>query len=433
MAFVLVGTQWGDEGKGKITDFLAEKAQVVVRYQGGPNAGHTITVGREKYKFHLIPSGILYPGKLCLIGNGVVVDPVTLVGEIKELLARGISLEGLKLSKRAHIIMPYHKKLDELEEKWRGSDQIGTTLKGIGPAYMDKVARVGIRAGDLLKEAVFHEKLTSALKLKNEIITKVYEGKPFTAEEIMAEYSLYMPYIAPLIEDTTLLIHKAREKGQIILLEGAQGTMLDLDQGTYPYVTSSNPTAGGAASGSGLGPSFLTDTIGVVKAYNTRVGGGPFPTEIHGPIGDYIREKGGEYGTTTGRPRRIGWLDGMVLKHAGRINSLKYLAVTLLDVLTGIDPIRISTGYLKDGKVIEHFPANLEELGWCRPRLEKMPGWEEDISLIDNYDDFPAAAKNYIKALEDLACAPCALVSVGPAREQTKVLRDMFENNVGHV
>lgn len=426
MAVVLIGTQWGDEGKGKVTDFLAEKADVVVRYQGGTNAGHTITVGEAVYKFHMIPSGILYPEKICIIGNGVVVDPQALITEIKGLKERGVTIEGLKLSNRAHLIMPYHKKLDELEEEVRGIKQIGTTRRGIGPAYMDKIARLGIRVVDLLEEDSLREKLSFVLKAKNEILTKVYGVAPFSLEEILAEFKEYIPILKPLITDTTLVIHEAREKGLKILLEGAQGSMLDLDHGTYPYVTSSNPTAGGAAVGSGMGPGLLDTVVGIVKAYTTRVGGGPFPTELSNAIGERIREVGKEYGTTTGRPRRVGWLDVVVLNHAQRVNNMKYMVITLLDVLTGIDTIKICTGYELQGKTINHIPASLNELEKCVPIYEEIPGWHEDISKIENYQDFPQEAKNYVKRLEELTGIKTAIVSVGPKRSQTKVLEEVF-------
>ncbi len=427
MAVVLVGTQWGDEGKGKITDFMAEKADVILRYQGGTNAGHTITVGSEVYKFHTIPSGILYPGKTCIIGNGVVVDPTILVQEIKGLKDRGVSLEKLKLSDRAHVIMPYHKKLDELEEQRRGLQQIGTTLKGIGPAYMDKIARLGIRVSDLLSERVFKEKLAFVLKGKNELLAKYYDAPTFSLAEIIEEYREYVEILKPMVTDTSLFINQAREDGLKLLLEGAQGTMLDLDHGTYPYVTSSNPVAGGAAVGCGMGPGFLDTVVGVAKAYTTRVGGGPFPTELSDTTGDYIREKGKEYGTTTGRPRRVGWLDAVVINHSRRVNGLNLLAITLLDVLTGIDPLKICTAYTCRGKEIAHIPASLEELEECRPVYMELPGWHEDISQIEDYRDFPPQAKNYVAQMEKITGTQAALVSVGPGRSQTKVFVQVYQ------
>ncbi len=427
MAVVVVGTQWGDEAKGKITDFLAKKADVIIRYQGGTNAGHTITVGEEVYKFHLIPSGILYPEKDCIIGNGVVIDPRGLVQEIEDLQKRGVSLQGLKLSDRAHLIMPYHQKLDELEEERRGINQIGTTRKGIGPAYMDKITRRGIRVADFINEATFRERLTFILKEKNELLTKIYGAEPFSLEKILMEFISYIPIIKPLVTDTTLFIHQAKGQGKKLLFEGAQGTMLDMDHGTYPYVTSSNPTAGGAAAGSGVAPAVLDTVVGVVKAYTTRVGDGPFVTELEDDTGQRIREVGKEYGTTTGRPRRVGWLDMVVLMHANRINGLKYIVITLLDVLTGIETLKICTGYLYRGEVIRHIPANLQELDECQPVYEELPGWQEDISKIEEFSDFPMQAKNYVKRVAELLDVEVAIVSVGPRRKQTKVLQDVFE------
>lgn len=427
MAVVVVGTQWGDEAKGKITDFLAKKADVIIRYQGGTNAGHTITVGEEVYKFHLIPSGILYPEKDCIIGNGVVIDPRGLVQEIEDLQKRGVSLQGLKLSDRAHLIMPYHQKLDELEEERRGINQIGTTRKGIGPAYMDKITRRGIRVADFINEATFRERLTFILKEKNELLTKIYGAEPFSLEKILSEFISYIPIIKPLVTDTTLFIHQAKGQGKKLLFEGAQGTMLDMDHGTYPYVTSSNPTAGGAAAGSGVAPAVLDTVVGVVKAYTTRVGDGPFVTELEDDMGQRIREVGKEYGTTTGRPRRVGWLDMVVLMHANRINGLKYIVITLLDVLTGIETLKICTGYLYRGEVIRHIPANLQELDECQPVYEELPGWQEDISKIEEFSDFPMQAKNYVKRVAELLDVEVAIVSVGPRRKQTKVLQDVFE------
>ncbi len=427
MAVVVVGTQWGDEAKGKITDFLAEKADVIIRYQGGTNAGHTITVEEEVYKFHLIPSGILYPEKDCVIGNGVVIDPRALVREIEGLKKRGVSLKALRLSDRTHVIMPYHQKLDELEEESRGTNQIGTTRRGIGPAYMDKITRRGIRVADFINETTFRERLTFILKEKNELLTKIYGAEPFSLEEMLTEFISYIPTIKPLVADTALFIHQAKEQGKKLLFEGAQGTMLDMDHGTYPYVTSSNPVAGGAAAGSGIAPAVLDTVVGVVKAYTTRVGDGPFVTELEDDTGRRIREVGKEYGTTTGRPRRVGWLDMVVLMHANRINGLKYTVITLLDVLTGIETLKICTGYLYRGEVIHHIPANLQELEECQPVYEELPGWQEDISKIEEFSDFPWQARSYVKRIEELLGVEVAIVSVGPRRKETKVLRDVFE------
>ncbi len=423
---VLIGTQWGDEGKGKITDFLAEKADIIVRYQGGTNAGHTLSVNDEVFKLHLIPSGILYQKKLCVIGNGVVVDPPALLGEIKALEKRGIDLANLRISDRAHLVMPYHKRLDELEEERRGIGKIGTTLRGIGPAYMDKVTRMGLRVADLQYEDVLRKKIGILLEEKNLLLTRVYNSPPLDPQEVFEEYREYAGAIEPFVTDTGLLLHEAVSRGSKILLEGAQGTMLDIDHGTYPYVTSSSPTAGGACIGSGVGPTRIDKVMGVVKAYTTRVGDGPFPSELKDAVGDRIREVGREYGTTTGRPRRTGWLDAVVLRYACRINGLSHLALTLLDVLTGLDKVKICTAYRHRGSVVSHMPANLRTLAECEPVFEEMGGWHEDLASIDKYEDFPAAAKNYIEKIEELTGVPVAIVSVGPGRRQTRILQQVF-------
>ena len=423
---IVVGAQWGDEGKGKITDFLAEKADVVVRYQGGTNAGHTLAVGQKVFKLHLIPSGILYPGKTCVIGNGVVLDPAALVGEMTGLQRRGVDLAGLRISDRAHLVMPYHKSLDELEETRRGEAKIGTTLRGIGPAYMDKVNRSGIRVADLRNEEELREKLAGLVQEKNLLFTKVYGVEPFDAELIFEEYRLYAGQIGPYVMDTSLLLNAEIERGKKVLFEGAQGTMLDLDHGTYPYVTSSSPAAGGACIGSGVGPTRIDKVIGVVKAYTTRVGDGPFPSELKDHVGDHIREVGREYGTTTGRPRRIGWLDANVLRYACRINGLNFLALTLLDVLTGQETVKICTAYRYRGEELTHIPASLRALEQCEPVFEELPGWQEDLSSIEAFADFPEAARQYVRRVEELTGTPVAIVSVGPNRHQTKILQELF-------
>lgn len=423
---VLIGTQWGDEGKGKITDYLAEYADIVVRYQGGTNAGHTISVGEEVYKLHLVPSGILYPGKQCVIGNGVVVDPEALLGEMQVLLDRGVDLSGLKISDRAHLVMPYHKMLDELEEKARGAGKIGTTLRGIGPAYMDKITRRGLRVADLLDENELKEKLSQQLREKNLVLSRLYDAPMLDEEEVFEKYREFGRKLRPYITDTSVLLNDALEAGKKILFEGAQGTMLDIDHGTYPFVTSSSPTAGGTCTGTGVAPRHIDRVIGVVKSYTTRVGDGPFPTEIMGPVGDRIREVGKEYGTTTGRPRRIGWLDGVVLRHACRINGLDYLALTLLDVLTGLDTVKICTAYRLHGKEIRHIPASLREYKNCEPVYLELPGWQEDLSRIEDFADFPEAAKTYVQTIAKLCGVPVAMVSVGPRRNQTKILEKIF-------
>lgn len=423
---VLIGTQWGDEGKGKVTDFLAEKADVVVRYQGGTNAGHTLTVGDQVFKLHLIPSGILYPGKVCVIGNGVVLDPAALTKEMAGLQERGVDISQLRISDRAHLVMPYHKKLDELDEIQRGKDKIGTTLRGIGPAYMDKVHRTGMRVADLMDADELRDKLVTILEGKNLLLEKVYGEKPFEADLLLEEYAGYAEILRPYVADTSLLLEKEIRQDKKVLFEGAQGTMLDLDHGTYPYVTSSSPSAGGACIGTGVGPGRIHTVVGVAKAYTTRVGDGPFPSELHDAIGDKIREVGREYGTTTGRPRRIGWLDTVVLGYAARINGLRYLALTLLDVLAGLETVKICTGYRFRGETISHVPASLRQLEECEPLFEELPGWHEDLSAIANFEDFPEAAKNYVRRISQLTGVEIALVSVGPKRTQTKVLQNIF-------
>ena len=423
---VLIGSQWGDEGKGKVTDFLAEQADVVVRYQGGTNAGHTLTVGDQVFKLHLIPSGILYPGKTCVIGNGVVLDAAALVKEMTGLQERNIDLSQLRISDRAHLVMPYHKKLDELEELQRGQSKIGTTLRGIGPAYMDKVHRTGMRIADLMDEVELREKLSIILEGKNILLSRVYDEQPFDVDTMFAEYREYAEIIRPYVIDTSVLLEEKIKQGAKVLFEGAQGTMLDLDHGTYPYVTSSSPAAGGACIGAGVGPTKINHVMGVAKAYTTRVGDGPFPSELHNEVGDRIREVGREYGTTTGRPRRIGWLDVVVLRHACRINGLDYIALTLLDVLTGHDTIKICTGYRYRGETVTHVPASLRALEDCEPVFEELPGWQEDLAAIDRFEDFPETAKNYVRRISELTGVPIALVSVGPKRNQTKILHEIF-------
>ncbi|QGP91618.1 Adenylosuccinate synthetase [Neomoorella glycerini] len=425
-AVVLVGAQWGDEGKGKITDYLAEKAEVVVRYQGGSNAGHTVMVGEQEFKLHLVPSGILYPGKLCLIGNGVVVDPAVLVQELDGLAERGIDTSSLRISDRAHLILPYHKGLDAAEEERRGEAQIGTTKRGIGPAYVDKTARTGIRVGDLLDGEEFRGKLARNLAAVNEVLAKIYDRPGYELEAILDEYAGYARRLRPLIADTVRLVNEALKDGRRVLFEGAQGTLLDLDQGTYPFVTSSYPTAGGACIGAGVGPTKITKVLGVAKAYTTRVGAGPFPAEVTGSIGDTLREQGREYGTTTGRPRRCGWLDTVILRHAAGVNGLTGIALTKLDVLTGIDPLRICIGYRYGGEIIRDFPASLKVLQQCEPVYEEVPGWQEDITKARTLADLPAACHSYIRRLEELAGVPVHLIAVGPRRDQTIVVEDVF-------
>lgn len=423
---VVVGTQWGDEGKGKITDFLSEHAEVIARYQGGNNAGHTIVFGGTKYKLHLIPSGIFYKEKICVIGNGMVIDPKALVEELKYLHDCGVSTKNLRISNRAHIILPYHHKLDVLEEESKGANKIGTTKKGIGPAYMDKAARIGIRVADLLEPEVFREKLERNLKEKNRLLEKVYEVEGFNADKIADEYLKYGDEITRFVCDTSVVLNDALDGGRRVLFEGAQGVMLDIDQGTYPFVTSSNPVAGGVSIGAGVGPTKINHVVGVAKAYTTRVGDGPFPSELLNETGDQIREAGNEYGTTTGRPRRVGWFDSVVVRHARRVSGITDLSVNSIDVLTGIDSIKICVAYKYKGKIIEEFPASLNILAECEPVYEEMPGWHEDITAAKNLDDLPDNARHYLERITELTGISLSIFSVGPDRSQTNLLRGVY-------
>jgi len=415
---IVVGTQWGDEGKGKVTDMLASTADVVVRFGGGNNAGHTVIVDDEKFELHLIPSGILYPEKECVIGNGVVIDPVVLVEEMEGLAKRGISLDNLYISETAHVIMPYHRLLDGLEEKRKGQDKIGTTGKGIGPTYTDKAARKGIRVIDLLDEDRFRKKLEKSLEYKNILLERVYNEEPFSVEEIIEEYKPSIEKIRSHVRNTSLLLDKKIKEDKKIFFEGAQGTLLDIDYGTYPYVTSSNPTAGGVCTGSGVGPVQIDDVIGVAKAYITRVGEGPFPTELKGEIGEKLREKGNEFGVTTGRPRRCGWLDIPVLKHAVRVNGLTEIVLTKVDILSGFEEIKVCTAYKNDDEVLEEFPADFEKLKDYEPVYQKFEGWDEDISKVREYENLPENAKKYIEKIEDMVDTRISIIGIGPGREE---------------
>lgn len=423
---VVVGTQWGDEGKGKITDFLSENAEVIARYQGGNNAGHTIKFGGETYKLHLIPSGIFYKDKISVIGNGMVVDPKALIKELAYLHERGVTTDNLRISNRAHVILPYHLKLDEVEEERKGANKIGTTKKGIGPAYMDKAARVGIRISDLLERDVFEEKLVQALKEKNRLLEKFYEVEGFTVEEILDEYYEYGQQFKQYVTDTSVVLNDALDEGRRVLFEGAQGVMLDIDQGTYPFVTSSNPVAGGVTIGSGVGPTKINHVVGVSKAYTTRVGDGPFPTELLNEIGDQIREVGREYGTTTGRPRRVGWFDSVVVRHARRVSGLTDLSLNSIDVLTGIETLKICVAYNHKGKTINEYPASLKILAECEPVYEELPGWTEDITSVRNLSELPENARHYIERISQLTGIPLSIFSVGPDRTQTNVIRSVY-------
>lgn len=423
---VVVGTQWGDEGKGKITDFLSENAEVIARYQGGDNAGHTIVIEGTKYKLHLIPSGIFYPEKISVIGNGVVVNPKSLVKELAYLHEAGITTDNLRISDRAHVILPYHIKLDQLQEDAKGDNKIGTTIKGIGPAYMDKAARVGIRIADLLDKEIFAERLKINLEQKNREFTKMYEVDPIEFQDIFEEYYDYGQQIKKYVTDTSVILNDALDAGKRVLFEGAQGVMLDIDQGTYPYVTSSNPVAGGVTIGSGVGPSKISKVVGVCKAYTSRVGDGPFPTELNDEIGHQIREVGHEYGTTTGRPRRVGWFDSVVMRHSRRVSGLTNLSLNSIDVLTGLDEVKICVAYDLDGERIDYYPASLETLQRCTPIYETLPGWSEDITGVRHLDDLPETAKNYVRRVSELVGVKISTFSVGPGRDQTNVLESVW-------
>lgn len=417
---IVVGTQWGDEGKGKITDLLSRDMEMVVRYQGGNNAGHTVVIKDEKFVLHLIPSGIFYSGVTCVIGNGVVVDPAVLLQEVGTLRSKGFSCDNLRLSSQAHLIFPYHRDLDAAQEKKHEAGRIGTTNRGIGPCYVDKYNRRGIRVGDLRHQDVFRQKLEWNLKEKSFLLNNFYGMQvDYSLDKIMAEYLNFLRQIEPfVVEESTVLLNQAIGAKKKILLEGAQGTMLDVDHGTYPYVTSSNPIAGGACSGAGFGPNAVDEIIGVTKAYVTRVGGGPFPTEIKGEEGERLREQGGEYGATTGRPRRCGWFDGVVMRHASQINGLTQLAITKMDVLGIVDKIKICTAYQYEGKPLKDFPTDIHILEQCRPVYEEVDGWQTDLSRFTSYSELPPAAKRYIDKISELAGVKVALVSVGAERGQ---------------
>ena len=420
MVVILVGGQWGDEGKGKIIDLLSERADMVIRSQGGNNAGHTVVNAGQEFRFHLIPSGILYPETTCVIGNGVVLDPRVLLDEIDQIRSRGIKVDRLRISDRAHLIMPWHPIFDKLEEEQRGDDRLGTTWRGIGPAYADKVRRIGFRAGDLLKPRFLEKKLAFVLgKIKNPILERLYEVPCLDLEQIMREYTAYGERLQPFIVDLFPVVQEALSRGDRILLEGAQGSMLDLDFGTYPYVTSSSPTAGGALTGSGIPPTRVDLVMGVFKAYSTRVGYGPMPSELADELGERIRRVGREYGTTTGRARRVGWFDAAVARYTVAINGIRSIALTKLDVLDSIDPIRICTAYRSKGEVQRHPMSNISHLKHCEPIYEELPGWRSSTSEARRPEDLPRNARQYIARLEELCGAPIDLVSVGAARDHT--------------
>ncbi|MCH7584228.1 MAG: adenylosuccinate synthase [Acidobacteria bacterium] len=418
-ATIVIGAQWGDEGKGKIANLLARDADVVVRYQGGNNAGHTIVIGDEVFALSLVPSGVTYPKVIPVIGNGCVIDPKVLLDEMETLQKRGVDPSALKISGNAHLIMPYHRKLDTVRERFLGNNQIGTTRRGIGPAYLDKFSRDGIRVQDLYDPKILGDKLELALREKNQILTKIYNQLPFDAAEIAEEYLEYAERLSDHVADTSLLVWQAIRDGKNVIFEGAQGTLLDIDHGTYPFVTSSNPTAGGALTGVGVGPKDIDTVLGIVKAYISRVGSGPFPTELDDDIGSKMVEIGGEFGTVTGRKRRCGWLDAVALRYSVRVSGITELALMKLDVLSEFATIRIATGYRSGDTVHSEFPRQHRVLYECEPIYEEHPGWQTDITEVRSFDDLPAAAQAYVRRVEELAGAPVRIVSVGPERAAT--------------
>ena len=422
----IVGSQWGDEGKGKVIDYLAEKADMVVRGQGGNNAGHTVVLGDKKYALHLIPSGVLNKGAVNVVGNGVVFDPEGFFKEIEDLNRDGVDTSKIFVSDRAHIVFPYHKILDGLYEAARGKDDIGTTKKGIGPCYMDKIERSGIRTCDMLDETVFREKLSAQIDRKNDIIVKLFGGEPINKEELIETYVEYAKRLKPYIVDTGVMVYDALKSGKKVLFEGAQGSLLDVDLGTYPYVTSSHPTSGGFTTGSGVGAGSIREVLGITKAYTTRVGKGPFVTEEDNETGNKIRELGHEYGVTTGRPRRCGWFDAVVVKYSARINGMTGLALMLLDVLGEFDTIKLCYQYDHKGEKIDNFPARLEVIGECEPVYREVAGWKCDISGCRTWDELPEAAKAYVKAIEETTGVPVKIISVGPRRDQTIIREQIF-------
>ncbi len=423
-AIVVLGTQWGDEGKGKITDYMASRAQIVARYQGGNNAGHTIVIGEKRHALHLVPSGIFHNDKICVMGNGMVIDPRVLKQELEYIQGEGYSTTNLKISNRAHIILPYHNVLDELQEKARGDRAIGTTKKGIGPAYTDKAIRCGIRVCDLIEPETFAKKLRIMVEEKNIWITKVYQGEPVDYQEIYDEYSALADMIRPYVIDTSAFLNDELENGKKVVFEGAQGAMLDYDHGTYPYVTSSNPI--GYCVGAGVGPKYIDEVIGVAKAYTSRVGEGVFPTELANEIGQQIREIGREYGTTTGRPRRVGWFDAVVVKHSCRVAGVTGMTINSLDVLAGLEEIKICVGYRYQDQIIKEYPASENILNACEPVYVTMAGWSEDITGVSRFEDLPVNVQNYLLTIQDLINVPIIMFSVGPERQQTAIIHRIW-------
>ena len=420
----MIGAQWGDEGKGKITDLLSRSADVVVRSQGGVNAGHTVVVADKTFKLHLIPSGILYPNTECIIGSGTVIDPQVLIEEIEQLKALGVTVDNLYISQTAHITMPYHRKIDLASEESRGEYKIGTTGRGIGPTYADKSERTGIRVLDLMNSEQLHKQLGWTIDYKNVILEKLYSLPPLDSEKVIEEYLKYAEYLKPFVVDSSLKIYEAVKEKKNILFEGAQGTLLDLDHGTYPYVTSSNPIAGGACVGAGVGPTTIDRVIGVAKAYTTRVGEGPFPTELNDEVGEMLGNLGAEFGTTTGRRRRCGWFDAVIGRYAVRINGLDCLAVTKLDVLDRLAEIQVCVAYEINGQICNHFPTNASQFSNCKPVYKSLPGWQEDTTACRSLNDLPKKALNYLKYLAEIMKVPIAIVSVGPGRDQTIIVED---------
>jgi len=426
-AVVLLGAQWGDEGKGKATDLLGDQVDYVVRYQGGNNAGHTVVIGDQKYALHLLPSGILSPNVIPIIGNGVVIDPAVLLEEIKGLNERGINTSKLKISTNAHLITPYHRTIDKVSERFLGKSKIGTTGRGIGPAYADKINRIGIRAQDLFDKSILKQKIEAALHDKNQVLVKVFNRKGITVKEVIDEYLGYAEILKPYVTDTSLLLDQALQQGKVVLLEGSQGTLLDVDHGTYPFVTSSNPTAGGASTGSGIGPTKITRVIGILKAYTTRVGSGPFPTELFDEDGEALRKIGGEVGVTTGRNRRCGWFDAPIARYAVRVNGLTDFFLTKLDVLTDWEKIPVCVAYEIDGKRVEELPASQSDFHHAKPIYEYLSGWKENISKAKSVADLPKNAQEYVKFLEKISGAPMSAIGVGPGRDETIVVRDLIQ------
>lgn len=423
---IIVGTQWGDEGKGKIVDYLAENCEYVVRSQGGSNAGHTVVVDNIKYKLRLLPSGILHKDKVCVIGNGVVIEPKVFLSEIDSLIEKKVNISNLKISDRAHVIMPYHKILDELQEEDLGENKLGTTKNGIGPCYMDKSSRLGIRIVDLMNKETFAKKLKFNVELKNKLLKKLYNHEGVNYDELLKEYLGYADRLRPFVADTTTILNKAIKEKKNILFEGAQATMLDLDHGTYPFVTSSYPAAGGACTGSGVGPRKIDNVIGVVKAYATRVGEGPFPSELFDDVGQFIRDKGGEYGTVTGRARRCGWLDACVVKYASYVNGLDSIAITRLDILDELDKLKICVAYKYNGEILEGYPADLDILSKVEPVYEEFEGWKTSTRDIREYDKLPENAKKYLKRLSEVIETDISIVSVGAGRDETIIVKKIF-------